>query len=188
MISTQDFKKGTKLEINGEPYTILDVASQSPTARGSTTLVKTKMRNLITGQFSAQTFKAGEKFQEPDLENRNCSYLYHDGEHYHFMDKESYEQHQMTADEVGDARNFLVENSDVKVVLFNAGPVGVEVASTVILNITECAPAVRGDTVNAVTKAATLETGYVVQVPMFVEPGEQIKVDTRDGRYLSRVR
>lgn len=188
MISTQDFKKGTKLEIDGVPYTISDVASQSPTARGSNTLVKTKMRNLITGQFLARTFKAGEKFQEPDLENRNCSYLYNDGEHYHFMDQESYEQFQMTEQEVGEDANFLVENTEIKVVLFNLAPVGVEVPSTMVLTITECEPAVRGDTVNAVTKSATLETGYVVQVPMFVEQGEQVKVDTREGRYLSRVR
>ena len=188
MISTSDFKKGTRFEMGGEPYTVLDVSSQSPTARGGNTVIKTKLRNLITGQFSAQSFKSGDKFDEPDLETRAASYLYKDEDYYYFMDSESYEQHQLTPDEVGDSTHFLIEELELKVVVFNARPIGVELPSTIELNITECEPAVRGDTVNAVTKAATLETGFVVQVPMFVENGERIKVDTREGRYMSRAK
>lgn len=188
MISTSDFKKGTRVELDDEPWILLDVASQSPSARGATTLIKTKMRNLVTGAFSARTFKSGERFPEPDLEKKPAQYLYTDGEHYHFMESETYEQFAMTADEVGDAVDYLTENLEVTMQLYNARPIAVEVPSTMELLITDCEPAVRGDTVNAVTKAATLETGLVVQVPMFVENGERIKVDTREGRYLSRVR
>lgn len=188
MISTSDFKKGTRFELDGEPWTVLDVSSQSPTARGSNTLIKTKVRNLITGSFAQKTFKAGEKFSEPDLELKVATYLYSDDDYSYFMDSETYEQHQLTPDELGDARSYLTEELEVKVQLFNDRPIGVEVPSTLILKIVETEPAVRGDTVNAVTKAATLETGLIVQVPMFVESGENIRVDTREARYLERAK
>ena len=188
MISTADFKKGTRVELDGEPWTVLDVAYQSPSARGGATLVKTKLRNLVTGAFKAQTFKSGERFPEPDLERKDAQYLYTDGTAYHFMDTGTYEQWELSPDEVGDAINYLTESLDVQVQLYNSRPIGVMVPSTMELTITECEPAVRGDTVNAVTKAATLETGLVVQVPMFVENGERIKVDTREARYISRAK
>ncbi len=188
MITTGDFKKGTRVEIDGEPWIILDVQSQSPTARGSNTLIKTKMRNLISGAFSAKTFKSGEKFDEPDLEKKEASYLYKDDAFYYFMDSETYEQFQLTADELGDATNYMIEELDVKVQLFNERPIGVELPPTMVLQIVDTEPAVRGDTVNAITKAAKLSTGLEVQVPMFVESGESIKVDTRDGRYISRAK
>ena len=188
MISTGDFKKGVRFELEGEPYTILDVASQSPTARGSNTLVKTKLRNMISGQFVARTFKSGEKFNEPDLELRTVQYLYKDDTFYHFMDTETYDQLELGSAEVGDAANYLVEEATVRVQLYNSRPIAVDVPPTVVLRIVECEPAVRGDTVNAVTKAATLETGLVVQVPMFVESESNIRIDTREGRYLERAK
>ena len=188
MISTSDFKKGTRFELEGAPYQVLDVASQSPTARGSNTLVKTKLRNLVTGQYLQKTFKSGEKFDEPDLENKNASYLYKSDDLYVFMDSDTYEQYELGESETGDATNFLVDSMEVKVMIYNGAPIGVEVAPTVELNIVECEPAVRGDTVNAVTKSARLETGFELQVPMFIENGERIKIDTREGRYLSRAK
>ncbi len=188
MITTSDFKKGTKFELDGEPVVIIDVASQSPTARGSNTLLKTKLRNLITGQFLAKTFKSGEKFQEPDLELRTATFLYKDDAQYYFMDSESYEQYELKTDEMGAEAQYVIEELEVRVMVYNERPIGVEVPSTIVLTITDCEPAVRGDTVNAVTKSATLETGLVIQVPMFVENGEQVKVDTREGRYISRAK
>ena len=186
MITTSDFKKGTRFEFEDVPWQILDIAVQSPTARGGGTLVKLKCRNLLTGAFSAKTFKSGDKFQEPDLELRTGTYLYRDDEYFHFMDSESYEQYSLTEAEVGEQRYYLVDNMELRVQLYNSRPIGIDVPQTMVLTITDTEPAVRGDTVNAVTKAATLETGLVVQVPMFCEGGQRIKVDTRDARYLQR--
>ena len=188
MLSTSDFRKGTRIELDDQPWVLLDVASQSPSARGATTLIKTKMRNLVTGAFSARTFKSGERFPEPDLEKKDAVYLYGDGEHFHFMDNASFEQFALTPDEVGPAKSYLTENLEVKLQFYNERPIAVEVPSILEMVINECEPAVRGDTVNAVTKSATLETGLVIQVPMFVGNGERVKIDTREGRYLSRVR
>lgn len=188
MISTSDFKKGTRFELDGEPYQVLDTTSQSPSARGGATLVKTKLRNLLTGAFVAKTFKSGDRFPEPDLEKRDAQYMYADDEFFHFMDQESYEMWEVGKAEVGEASDYLISELEVKIMTFNGRPIAVEVPATMELNITDCEPAVRGDTVNAVTKAATLETGLVVQVPMFVENGERIKIDTREGRYISRAK
>ena len=188
MLSTGDFKKGTRFEFEGEPWQILDIAMQSPTARGSTTLVKTKLRNLISGAFAQKTFKSGDKFEEPDLETKDVQYLYKDAEFLHFMDGVSYEHYELTAELVGDTANFLVDEMECRIMFYQDRPIAVSVQDTVVLTITETEPAVRGDTVNAVTKAATLETGFELQVPMFVEKDERIKVDTRDGRYIGRAR
>jgi len=188
MISTQDFKKGTRFELDGAPYAVLEVAQQSPTARGSNTLVKTKIRNLITGAFAQKTFKAGDKFDEPDLETKVASYLYSDENHAHFMDIEDFEQYALDAAACGDSANYFIEELECRVLFYNERPIGVSVPDTVTLKIADTEPAVRGDTVNAVTKAATLSTGFELQVPMFVENGESVKVDTREGRYIGRAR
>ena len=188
MLSTGDFKGGMRIELDGELVVIIDVASQSPTARGLNTLIKTKLRNLITGQFIAKTFKSGEKFNEPDLEQKTVTYLYKDGEAYYFMDTTTFEQYSLGSDEVGDNAHYLVGDLELRVQIYNERPIGVEVPPTLVLTIVDCEPAVRGDTVNAVTKAATLETGFQLQVPMFIENGEKVKVDTREGRYISRAK
>lgn len=188
MISTGDFKKGLRVEIEGEPWVVLDVSSQSPTARGGATLIKTKLRNLLSGAFIARTFKAGEKFGEPDLEFKAGEYLYKDDAHWVFMDQETYEQYHLSEAELGDALSYLVDNLEVRIQFFNSRPIGIELPNTMVLEVAECEPAVRGDTVNAVTKAAKLVTGLVVQVPMFVERGERIKIDTREARYIERAR
>lgn len=188
MISTSDFKRGARFQLDGAPYVVEESQTQSPSARGANTLVKVKARNVLTGQLVQKTFKAGERFEEPDLEARQVQYLYREADVFYFMDQESYEQHELRSEEVGSAAGFLIENMGCRVVLFEGRPVAVEVPNVVELTIVETEPAVRGDTVNAVTKGATLETGLVVQVPMFVEQGTRIRVDTRDSRYIERVK
>ena len=188
MISTSDFKKGQRFEWNGEPWVVLDSTSQSPSARGGATLVKAKVKNVLTGQFMAVTFKSGEKFREPDIEMRSGQYLYEDGGFYYFMDSETYDQVPLEADLLGDQTLYLKENLDVRLVYYNEKAVGVELPNTAVYEIVQCEPGIKGDTVSAVTKEAILETGLRVQVPLFLEQNERIKVDTRDGRYLERVR
>ena len=188
MISTSDFKRGARFLLDGEPYTIEDTSSHTPSARGANTLVKVKARNVLTGRLVAKTFKSGERFAEPDLETRPAQFLYADDDLFHFMDTETYDQHALSRETVGDAAGYLLESLDVRLLLFESRPVAVDLPNSVEMLITETEPAVRGDTVNAVTKPATLETGLVVQVPQFVEGGQRIKVDTRDGRYLERAK
>lgn len=188
MISTSDLKRGARLTLDGEPYTVLDVTTQTPSARGANTLVKMKARNILTGQLVSKTFKSGEKFEVPDMDTRPSQFLYADGDTFVFMDNESYEQYEMRREAVGDAVLYLLEGLAVRVLLLESRPVAIDLPNTVELLVVETEPAVRGDTVSAQTKGATLETGLVVQVPMFLERDERIKVDTRDGRYLERVR
>ncbi len=188
MISTSDFKRGARFMLDGQPYVIEDTNTQTPSARGANTLVKVKARNVLTGQLVQKTFKSGERFPEPDLELRQSQYLYREGDMFFFMDAETYDQHAMDAAAVGAAIGYLVDNAEVRVLLFEGRPIAIELPNTVDLAIVETEPAVKGDTVNAVTKAATVESGLVVQVPMFVESGQRIRVDTRDGRYIERVK
>ena len=188
MLSTSDFKRGTRVLFDGEPFTLLDVSSRTPSARGANTLIKVRARSVLTGQMVAKTFKAGERFEEPDLETRVSQFLYREGEVFFFMDLESYEQHEMRAEDLGDTAGYLLENAEVKVLLFESRPVAVTVPNTVDLVVVETEPAVRGDTVNSVSKDATLETGLVVQVPMFIAQDEKIRVDTRDGHYVERAK
>ena len=187
MATTSDLKKGMKLELeDGDPYSVVEVTTQSPSARGGATLVKTKLRNIRTKQLIQKTFKAGERIREPDFVVRPCQYLYNDGEFCYFMDEESYEQMLMPPEDVEYELGFIRENDSLRIQLHENKPIGLELPNTVILEVTETEPAVKGDTVNAVTKAATLETGLEVQVPMFVEQGQKLVVDTRDARYLRR--
>ena len=186
MISTSSFKRGVRIEIDGDPYTIIDIHTQSPSARGATTLVKTRVRNIRTGQLIDKTFKSGEKVKEPDFDIRSAQYLYTDGEQYHFMDESTYEQFSQNTDDLGDQLGYLKENLSVKALYFNDQVIGIELPNTIALLVKKCDPGIKGDTVNAVTKPATCETGLVVQVPLFVEEGNTIQVDTRECRYLSR--
>lgn len=187
MPSTSDFKKGMRIALEGDPYVIVETQTQTPTARGAATLVKTKLRNLRTQQLLSRTFKAGEKFDDPDFEIRACQYLYDEsGETYYFMDDESYEQYAVARDIITYELGFILPNDKVRVVFFEGRVIGVEVPNTVELAVVETEPAVKGDTVSAVTKAATLETGLEVQVPMFVSQSDRLVIDTRDARYVRR--
>lgn len=186
MATTSDFKKGLRIELDGDPYAVEDYTTQTPSARGASTLIKAKLRNLRTKQLLSKTFKAGERIKEPDFEIRPCQYLYNDGETHYFMDDETYEQHPVQQEVIAYELGFLRPNDPARAVMFDGQCIGIEVPPTVILEVTECEPAVKGDTVTAVTKAAKLETGLEVQVPMFVERGDKLVVDTRDARYVRR--
>lgn len=187
MPTTSDFKKGMRIELDGDPYVIVDYSTQTPSARGAATLVKAKVRNLRTKQLISKTFKAGERFKEPNFEIRPCQYLYEEGgETYYFMDDENYEQYPVSRDTIETELGYIRPNDPVRALFFEDQILGIEVPNTVVLEVTECEPAVKGDTVSSVTKAATLETGLEVQVPLFVAPGDKLIIDTRDARYVRR--
>ena len=187
MATANDFKKGTRVEIDGAPFVVVDQSRRSPSARGASTLITAKLRNLQTGQLLTKTYKASERFKEPDFEYRNCQYLYDEGGSvYHFMDCDTYEQFRLDGEEIEAERGFLLPNDTVRAMFFEGRCIGIEVDNTATLEVSECEPAVKGDTVNNITKAATLETGLVVQVPLFVSEGDKVIVDTRDGRYIKR--
>ncbi|MFC1609648.1 elongation factor P [Myxococcota bacterium] len=187
MISTNDFKRGLRIEIDDEPYVVVDVGTQSPSARSANTLVKTKVRNLKTGQLLDRAFKAGERVREPDFEIRTVQYLYdEDGEMFFFMDQETYDQFPLSRAVITDQLDYIRPNDEVRALFFNSECIGIEVPPTVVLEVSETDPGVKGDTVTNVSKPAILETGVEVQVPLFVSPGDKIVVDTREARYVRR--
>ncbi len=183
LIEAIDIKRKMFFEFEDAPYHCLDVELSKPTARGGQTLVRLKMRNLLTRAVFDRTFKAGERFREPDLDMVPASYLYSDGNHYHFMDQHSFETLLLAADTLGDDRQLLVDNLPVQIQRYNNKPIGVIFPPHVELTVTACEPGVRGDTASGgVTKAATLETGLQIRVPLFIKEGEKVKVhaDTRE--------
>lgn len=185
MISTKDFRKGKRLSIDGEPYIILDF-QHTKVARGGAT-VRTKLKHLTNGSIVDKTFKGGESFKEPDVETRKMQYLYESGGEFTFMDSETFDQHIVQADELGDSRFYLKENEEYSVMLYEGNPISVDLPASVVLQVIESEPAAKGDTVSNVTKPAKLETGITVKVPPFIKEGEFVKVDTRTGEYLERV-
>ena len=186
MYNTAEFKKGLKIEIDGSPYTIVDFQHVKPGKGGA--FVRTKMKNLLTGRVLDQTFRSGERVKKPDLVEKEMQYLYRDGDRYCLMDNETYEQIMLTADQVGEARQYLTENMAVKVLFFNQQPVAVEVPLFVELEVAQSEPGVKGDTAAGGTKPATLESGVTIQVPLFINEGDRVKVDTRTGAYIERVK
>jgi elongation factor P len=189
MISTGDFKRGLRILIDGDPYAILDVHVQSPSARGASSLSKIKVRNLRTGQVLDKTFRGGDRVEEPDLALRPVQFLYRDDGGFHFMDTQSYEQFALRGDDLGDAAGFLTEGLEgIRSVVFNGKVISVDLPHTVTLRVTDTAPAMKGATAQAQTKPATLETGLVIQVPSYLEADELIVVDTREARFMSRAK
>ena len=186
MIATTEFRKGVKIEHNGKPCVIIDFQHVNP-GKGSA-FVRTKLRNLETGQVVEITYKSGDKVPVPDLQFKEMQYLFNDGTTYTFMDMESYDQVQLTSDELGDTKYFIIENSMVRVTFFQARPVAVEVDNFVVLEITETQPNIRGDTSGGGGKPATLQTGLVVNVPFHLNLGDMIKVDTRTSTYVEKVK
>ena len=184
--STADFRKGLKIELEGEPYVIADFLHVKPGKGGA--FVRTKLKSLITGNVIDRTFRSGEKVQTPALDEKNMQYLYREGNAYHFMDNDTYEQLTLTGDQVGEDSNFLQENVKVKIVFHNGQPLGVELPFFVQLTIVRTEPGVRGDSARGGTKPATVETGAVIQVPLFLNEGDVIKVDTRTGEYIERAK
>ena len=189
MIAAGDLKRSSRILVDGDPYVVLDLRSQSPSARGAATLIKTKVRNLRSGSVFDRTFKASDKLEEPDLELRPVQYLYQDGDGYHFMDTDSYDQFSLTADDLGDDAGYLKDGLEgIRSIVFNGKVMSVALPQTVILRIEHTDPAIKGATAQAQTKPAKLETGIEIQVPAYLESDELIQVDTRDGRFLSRAK
>ncbi|SDZ95418.1 translation initiation factor 5A precursor (eIF-5A) [Desulfuromusa kysingii] len=186
MINANDLRKGIVFLLDSAPCIVIDVSFQSPTARGGTTLVKTKYRNLITGQVLNSSFKAGDKMDEADFARRKGQFLYAMGDQGVFMDQENYEQYEISGDLYDEIKGYLLENGEVSLGVFNDQVVTLELPQVVELIVTETAPAIRNATATAQTKEAILETGISVQVPGYLESGEKIKIDTRDGRFVSR--
>lgn len=186
MISTSDFKNGAKLELDGDPYTIVEFQHVKPGKGGA--FVRTKLKNLKTGNLLERTFRSGEKFDTPDLLDREMQFLYAEGAEYHFMDNNTYEQLFITSDQLGAAKDFLKENMVVRILFFQGKPLGVDLPLFVELKIVETDPGIRGDTATGGTKIAKLETGGTVKVPLYIEEGTVIKVDTRTGTYVERVK
>lgn len=186
MYTTNDFKKGLVIKLDGAPCVILDVAFQSPSARGANTMVKTKYRNLITAQVLEKTFRSGDKVDEADFERHKGQFLYADGGRGVFMDLENYEQFEMEEDNFEAIAPYLLDGTEVQLGIFQERMVSVDLPMTVELVVTETAPALKNATATAQTKEAVLETGLRLQVPPYLESGEKVKVDTRDGRFISR--
>ena len=185
MISTNDFHTGVTIEVDGDIFTVLEFQHVKP-GKGQA-FVRSKLKNLRTGSIVDKTFRAGEKVKKAHMERKEMEYLYRDGDDFHVMDMESYEQITLTAGQIGDGVKYMKENDRLNVVVHNEEVLGVEVPITVYLKITEVEPGIKGDTASGATKPATLETGLVVQVPLFINEGDTIKIDTRTGYYIERV-
>ncbi len=185
VIDTTEFRKGLKIEIEGEPYEITDFQHVKP-GKGAA-FVRTTYRSMLSGRVLNNNFRSGDKFTSPDIEEKDMQYLYLQGEDFYFMDTKNYEQTFISAKVLGEQRNFLKESMSVSILFFNGKAIGVSVPNSVDLKVTKCDPGVRGDTVSGAQKPATLETGYTVNVPLFINEGDVLKIDTRDGKYLTRV-
>ena len=187
LIEAIDIKRKMFFEFEGAPYHCIDVEVSKPTARGGQTLVRLKMRNLLTRAVLDKTFKAGDKFKEPDIVVITAAYLYAGGDEYHFMDQTSFETITLGADILGDDRLLLVDNVMVQIQKFNGNPIGLQFPPHVELTVTYTEPTTRGDTASgSVTKAATLETGMEIRVPLFIKEGEKIKVHTETREFAGR--
>ena len=185
MLTTQDFRKGLKLEIDGEPFIVVDFQHVKPGKGGA--FVRTKLKNVMSGKVVDKTFNAGLKVDTANVDKRAMQYLYLDGGDYVFMDNTTYDQIHVPEAVVGTASDYLLENQEAVVALHDGTPLFVELPASVELEITYTEPGLQGDRSTGGTKPATLETGATVQVPLFIESGTRIKVDTRDGSYISRV-
>lgn len=185
MISTNDLRPGVTVEIDGEVYVVVEFQHVKP-GKGAA-FVRTKIKNVKTGQVFERNFRAGEKLNRAILERKTMQYLYEADGTYYFMDTQTYEQIPLTKEQLGDALKFLKENLEVMVVFYEGKAIGIELPTFVELKVIETEPGFRGDTATGGSKPATLETGAVVQVPLFVEIGDVIRIDTRTGEYLSRV-
>jgi elongation factor P len=187
LIEAIEIKRKSYFEYENAPYHCLDVEVSKPTARGGQTLVRLKMRNLITRAVFDKTFKAGDKFAEPDLVMSAVNFTYADGDGYHFMDQETFETLTLTADQLGDDRLLLVDNIDAQIHRYNGMPIGIVFPPHIELTVTRTEMGVRGNTASgSVTKAATLETGLEIQVPLFIKEGERVKVHTETREFAGR--
>ncbi len=189
MLDTSGFKKGVCLVYKGDPMIILDQSVSTPTARGGNTIFKVKLKNLHTGQVLNESIRSGEKFEEVDMERHPASYLYNDGTHWYFMDDTTFEQFEFDAEGLGGSQDYLVDGiQGLQALLIDGHVASVELPMTVIMTAVETEPTIKGATAQAQLKPATTETGLVVQVPPYLSAGEKIKIDTRDGHFVERVK
>ena len=186
MLESGDLKKGVKIEIDGEPYALVQFEFVKP-GKGQA-LYKCKLKNMVTGVQFDRTFRSGEKFKQPDLEEQEMEYLYAEGNQFCFMNMTTYVQEYLTQEQLADAKNFLKENTVCNILLFDGRPIGISLPIFINLKVEKTDPWVKGDTASGDSKPATLETGYVLQVPPFIEEGERLKIDTRTGAYVERVK
>ncbi|MGI6405234.1 MAG: elongation factor P [Syntrophaceticus sp.] len=185
MISTNDLRTGLTIDVDGEVYSVVEFQHVKP-GKGAA-FVRTKLKNMRTGRVVEQTFRAGEKVNRAHIERKEMQYLYREAESIVFMDNETYEQVSITEDQLGDNINYLQENMNIFVLIYNGELMGIDLPHSVELKVATTEPGVRGDTASGATKSATLETGLVIQVPLFVDEGDIVKVDTKTGEYLERV-
>ncbi|MDI7266563.1 MAG: elongation factor P [Myxococcota bacterium] len=186
MYDTSDIRKNLKITIDGNPWVVVEFQFVKP-GKG-TAFTRTRIKNMITGAVLDRTFKSGEKLQPADVEERRMQFMYREGDSFWFMDSGNYEQIAVDVSHVGDGEGFLAENLVVDVLFFNGKPIGVTLPTFVEVELASCEPGLRGDTASGGTKPAKLSTGAVVQVPLHVNEGDRIKIDTRDGTYVERVR
>jgi len=184
MYETSDIRKGLKIELEGEVYTVVEFLHVKPGKGGA--FIRTKLKSLAKGSVVEKTFRSGEKLGRPDLEEKKMQFLYSSDDQYCFMDAETYEQTFLTEEQLGSSRDYLKENTTIAVLMHNNKPIAVELPTFVALAINKTEPGEKGDTVSGGTKAATLETGAVIQVPLFLNEGDVVKVDTRTGTYVER--
>jgi elongation factor P len=184
MIGTGEVRKGVTIELDGNLYTVLNY-EHIKMGRGSAQ-VRLKLKDVRAGHTIERTFQAGEKFPRARLERHSMQFMYSDGEFFHFMNNETYDQMQLSPDQVGEASDYLIENGTVDLLTYQNEPIGVELPTSVVLTVTRTDPGFKGDTATGGNKPATMETGLVVQVPLFVNEGDKLKIDTRTGSYLER--
>jgi elongation factor P len=185
MASTSDIRNGVVLNMDGQLWTVIDFQHVKPGKGGA--FVRTKMKNVMSGKVVDRTFNAGAKIETETVDRSDFTYLYKDGDGFVFMNASDYDQITLSQAQVGDAPNFMLENQTVTIALHNGDPLYVELPASVILEVTYTEPGLQGDRSSAGTKPATVETGYEIQVPLFLEQGTKVKVDTRDGSYLGRI-
>jgi elongation factor P len=184
-MDVSELKKNAKVQIDGHPYVVTDFQFVKP-GKGQG-LYKCKLKHMITGSMLDRTWRSGERLEAANVESKKMQFLYVTGEGFTFMDNQTYEQVELSADVVGDDKFYLLDNLQCDVLFYNERPVGLSLPSHVVMTVTECEPGVKGDTATNVTKSATIETGHTVQVPLFIKQGERIKIDTRSGAYVERV-
>jgi len=186
MYNSSNLKKGLKIQIDNEPYIIVDFQFSKP-GKGQS-LYRCKLKNMINGTILDRTYRSGDSFEKANLEERKMQYLYNQDNEYYFMDQQNYEQVMLTDDRIGDSNNFLIDNLEVDILLFDITPIGITLPNFVNLEVTKAEPWAKGDSATGDSKPITVETGYELRVPPFIEEGIKITIDTRTGEYVTRVK
>ena len=188
MIGSSDIKRGVQIDMDGAPWEVIDISTQSPSARGAGTITKAKVRNLITGQVLTKSYRSGDSIETADCERRPVQFLYKDGDDFVFMDEASYDQFNLTEASLGDNAGYMIEGMQVRSLLYNDNVINIELPNTVELEVTDTAPTIKGATAQAQLKPAIMETGIQVMVPPYLATGEKIRVDTRTGKFVERAK